>query len=214
MTNRFTRLLPVLAFLVAPSLAWSADKVMIDPLASSVTWVGRKVTGEHSGTVGLTSGEVVLEKGMIKSGVFALDIGKVVVKDIEDPAYNAKLTGHLKSPDFFSVEKFPTVEFAINEASALKTPGANGENTLVKGSLKIKGMAHAVEFPAVVTIKDGSAEAKGKVTLDRTKWDIRYGSGKFFQGLGDKLIYDEFEVSFMVSGPIVGANDKLADALH
>ena len=64
-------------------------------------------------------------------------------------------------------------------------------------------MSPPVEFPAKVTIANGEAEATGTVALDRTKWDIRYGSGKFFQGLGDKLIYDEFEVTFVVKGSVV-----------
>lgn len=203
MLKTIVRLVPFLALVVAPCLASAAtEKVVLDPAASSISWVGRKVTGEHSGTVALKSGEVTLDSGAIKSGSFTVDVGQVVVKDIEDPTYNAKLAGHLKSPDFFSVEKFPLVEFQIDQATPLKTPGATGENTLIKGTLKIKGISQPVEFPAVVTVKDGIAEAQGKVILDRTLWDIKYGSGKFFQGLGDKLIYDQFEVGFQVKGKV------------
>ena len=202
MFNRLTRLIPLIALLLVPGVSMASEKVVLDPATSSINWTGRKVTGEHKGSVALKSGEVMLENGVVKNGKFGIDVGQVVVKDIEDPTYNAKLTGHLKSPDFFAVEKFPLVEFVIDQATPLKTAGPKGENTQIKGALTIKGISQPVEFPAVVTVKDGMAEAKGTITLDRTKWDIRYGSGKFFQGLGDKLIYDEFEVSFDVKGKV------------
>lgn len=204
MTKRMSYFASLCALLILPCAVSAApvEKVMLDPAASTISWIGRKVTGEHSGSVALKSGEVVLEEGAIKSGSFGIDVGQVVVKDIEDPKYNAKLNGHLKSEDFFAVEKFPLVEFKITGAMPLKVAGANGENTQIKGTLTIKGISQAVEFPAVVTVKSGLAEASGKIVLDRTKWDIRYGSGKFFQGLGDKLIYDEFEVNFAVKGKV------------
>ena len=179
-------------------------KVALDSDPAAITWVGKKVTGSHTGTVALKSGEVVLNGESVKSGNFQIDISKVAVKDIEDPKFNAKLVGHLKSPDFFSAEAFPVVEFKIISSSALPEALPTGESVLIKGALTIKGMSQEVEFPAKVSVKDGHAEASGKVTLDRTKWDIRYGSGKFFQGLGDKLIYDQFEVAFVVKGKVVG----------
>ena len=87
----------------------------------------------------------------------------------------------------------------------MANPLPTDENTTIKGTLSIKGISKPVEFPAKVEIKDGIAEACGKATLDRTQWDMRYGSGKFFQGLGDKLIYGEFEVDFALKGKIAGS---------
>jgi polyisoprenoid-binding protein YceI len=140
----------------------------------------------------------------IASGRFGIDLAGVKVTDISDTKNNAKLVGHLKSPDFFSAELFPTAQFTIDSATPLVHPLPTGENTTIKGTLSIKGISKPVEFPARVAIKDGVAEATGKAKLDRTQWDIRYGSGKFFQGLGDKLIYDEFDVDFQLKGKIVG----------
>jgi polyisoprenoid-binding protein YceI len=186
------------------AIAGDSHKVSLNPTESSISWTGKKLTGSHSGSVALKAGEVLLDGETIQSGKFEIDISKVLVKDIEDPKYNAKLVGHLKSDDFFSVEKFPVAEFVIASTAPLALPLASGENVTIKGSLKIKGLSQDVEFPAKVVVKDGMAEANGKVTLDRTKWGIRYGSGKFFQGLGDKLIFDEFEVDFAVKGKVVG----------
>jgi polyisoprenoid-binding protein YceI len=186
------------------AFAEGEKRVEISPTESSITWVGRKVTGSHSGTVPLKSGEVLVEGNSIKSGTFGIDLAGVLVTDITDAKNNAKLVGHLKSPDFFSADLFPTVQFTIDSATPLEKALPTGENTTIKGTLAIKGISKSIEFPAQVGVKDGVAEARGKAKLDRTQWDIRYGSGKFFQGLGDKLIYDEFEVDFNLKGKLVG----------
>jgi polyisoprenoid-binding protein YceI len=186
------------------AVADDTRRVEISPAESSISWVGRKVTGSHAGTVPVKSGQVVLNGETIASGTFGIDLAGVKVTDIPDPKNNAKLVGHLKSPDFFSAELFPTAQFTIDSAAPLANPLPTGENTTIKGTLSIKGITKPVEFPARVAVKDGVAEASGKAKLDRTQWDIRYGSGKFFQGLGDKLIYDEFEVDFQLKGKIVG----------
>lgn len=186
------------------ALADGTRRVEISPAESSISWVGRKVTGSHAGTVPIKSGEVVLSGDSIKSGSFGIDLTGVQVTDIPDKKQNAKLVGHLKSGDFFAADMFPTAQFTIESAAPMTNPLPSGENTTIKGTLAIKGISKPVEFPAKVAIKDGVAEASGKAKLDRTQWEIRYGSGKFFQGLGDKLIYDEFEVDFNLKGKILG----------
>ena len=188
----------------ASAAADATTKVEISPSESSISWVGRKLTGSHAGTVPIKAGEVVLNGETIASGSFGIDLAGVKVTDIPDSKNNAKLVGHLKSPDFFAAELFPTAQFTIDSAVPMAKPLPTGENTTIKGTLSIKGIAKQVEFPAQVAIKDGVAEARGKAKLDRTQWDIRDGSGKFFQGLGDKLIYDEFEVDFALKGKVVG----------
>lgn len=189
---------------ISCAVAEGERKVALSSEESAITWVGRKVTGSHAGTVGLKGGEVVLDGETIKSGSFQIDLSQLAVTDIKDAENNSKLVGHLKSDDFFAVAAFPTVQFTIDSAEALKAPLPSGENVTVKGALTVKGISKPVEFPAKVMVKDGVAEASGKVTLDRTNWNIKYKSGKFFQGLGDKLIYDTFEVDFAVKGKVVG----------
>lgn len=179
-------------------------RVAIVPTESSITWVGRKLTGSHAGTVPVKNGEVILQGNTIKSGSFGIDLSGVQVTDIEDKKQNSKLVGHLKSGDFFAADMFPTAQFTIESAAPMAKALPSGENTTIKGTLAIKGISKPIEFPARVEIKDGMAQASGKAKLDRTQWDIRYGSGKFFQGLGDKLIYDEFEVDFTLKGKVVG----------
>jgi polyisoprenoid-binding protein YceI len=207
MRRHSTAILLAFVAICSGSITASAEggrKVEISPTESSISWIGRKLTGSHGGTVPIKSGEVVLDGNSIKSGSFGIDLSGVTVTDIPDKKQNAKLVGHLKSGDFFAADMFPTAQFTIESASPMANPLPSGENTTIKGTLAIKGIAKQIEFPAKVAIKDGVAEATGKAKLDRTQWDIRYGSGKFFQGLGDKLIYDEFEVDFALKGKILG----------
>jgi polyisoprenoid-binding protein YceI len=166
--------------------------VAIDPAASALKWEGTKVTGKHNGTVQLKDGELVLEGNELKGGKFTIDMTSIVDKDVEDPKNRAKLENHLKSDDFFDVAKYPTSTVKIKEAKSV--PGFVGPTFEVVADVTIKGKTNEVKFPATVETKDGKTVAKANITIDRTKWDVRYGSGKFFQGLGDKMIHDDFKL--------------------
>ena len=108
--------------------------------------------------------------------------------------YKGKLVGHLNSPDFFNVAEHGTATFNLSKFEAKK--GENGANYLVTGKLTIKGITQDISFPATVTMKDGEVIVEAKVLIDRTKWDIKYGSGSFFDSLGDNMIYDDMEIDF------------------
>lgn len=163
----------------------------IDTKASKVLWTGKKVTGEHTGYISIGNGQVMVQKDNITSAKVNMDMNSIVCTDLTDAEWNKKLVGHLRSDDFFSVEKHPNSVFEI---TSVKRTTA-GEYT-VKGNLTIKGKTNEISFPAKVNVADGLVKASGTAKIDRTKWDIRYGSGKFFDGLGDKMIYDEFEITF------------------
>lgn len=122
-------------------------------------------------------------------------MSSIAVKDIEDGDDNKKLTNHLKSGDFFGADLFPATTFTITKAEPIATAAAGEPNYTITGDLTIKGITAAVTFPATVQIGTDTATASAKVSVDRTKYNVRYGSGRFFENLGNKLIYDEFEVS-------------------
>lgn len=166
----------------------------IDSKASKVHWTGKKVTGEHTGFLSVGKGSVMLENNNIVGAQLSIDMNSIVCTDIKDEGTNLKFVGHLKSDDFFSVEKHPHTKLEI---TSLK-PVTAGEYT-VNGKLTIKGITNDVSFPAKVSVTNGLVKAVGTAKLDRTKWDIRYSSGKFFEGLGDRMIYDEFEVTFDIA---------------
>jgi polyisoprenoid-binding protein YceI len=171
------------AIMIMASVGIMAQKVEVDTDNSSLEWLGKKVTGEHSGTIQLKEGHLMMKGEKLTGGEILIDMNSIVNTDIEDAEYKAKLEGHLKSDDFFGVEKFPTAKLVIKKSSAFKNNKAT-----VKGELTIKETTLPVEFE--VEKMDG--KMKAVVIVDRSKYDIRYGSGSFFDGLGDKMIYDDF----------------------
>ena len=170
----------------------------VETTASEINWNAKKVTGEHYGKISLKSGQLEVNKNRVTGGTFVIDMGAITVEDIKDAGSNGKLVGHLKSDDFFSVEKHPTATFVITETTPIAKATAGQPNHTVKGNLTIKGITNPVSFPATITVKDGVATAKADVTVDRTKYDIRYRSSNFFENLGDKAIYDEFTISLNI----------------
>jgi len=164
----------------------------IDVNKSELKWTGKKVTGEHWGYIKLKSGSLNIENNKIVSGKFIIDMTTINCKDLEDPEWNKKLVGHLESDDFFSVQKYPTAKLEINKSTLLK-------NDLheIEAMLSIKGITEPISFKAEKTENGYSA----KITIDRTKYNVRYGSGKFFDNLGDNMIYDEFtlDVNLIIS---------------
>lgn len=157
----------------------------VDVEKSQITWKGHKVTGEHEGTITLESGLLTFDdKDQLKGGTFTMDMSTLTVTDLEGES-KGKLTGHLKSDDFFGVEKHPKATFVIT-----KVDGKNGKYK-VTGDLTIKGISYPNTFDMMV--KDNMATANLKV--DRTKYDIKYRSASFFDGLKDKAIYDDFDLN-------------------
>jgi polyisoprenoid-binding protein YceI len=178
----------LIALAAIPAVA-ATTAYKVDPAASKVAWVGKKVTGQHNGTLGLKSGQLEFDGDTLKAGMFTIDMQALKVLDLTDAKDNSDLTGHLKSNDFFFVEKFKEATFVVK--TAVKKPDGTWD---VTGPLTIKGMSHDVTVPMKLAKKGDTVEASGKAVVDRTKYDIKFRSGKFFPELGDKLIYDNFEV--------------------
>ena len=156
----------------------------VDAKRSSIDWIGRKVTGQHTGKLNITSGELVFSGKAVKGGAFVIDMTSLT-------SDNEKLTGHLKTDDFFSVEKNPVSKFEITKVTA-----AGSDRVNITGNLVIKGISESVSFPATVKKQGNSVVAAAKgVKINRTKYNIRYGSKSFFNDIGDKAIDDEFELA-------------------
>lgn len=166
----------------------------LDTQLSELKWVGKKVTSAHNGSVKVKEGKVTFNSDTITGGTFAIDMTSIANADITDQSYNKKLVNHLLSADFFAAENFPSATFNIEKASKIENAKAGEPNYTITGKLSIKGIENEVTFPAIISVSGNEASAKGTVTLDRTKWDIKYRSGKFFESLGDKLILDDFTV--------------------
>lgn len=175
------------------TLTVMASHYEIDKNESQVKWTGKKVTGQHHGTINLKKGTIELEDGVITSGIFEMDMNSIVNEDLKNEAINKKLVDHLKSDDFFSVDKYPVSTLKVKEVRPY-----NEEEFLFLGDLTIKGITKPVTFKAAIRNQNGKLTAKGSIEIDRTLYDIRYGSGKFFTSLGDNMIYDTFTLDFSV----------------
>lgn len=174
----------VLAFTLSTAVFAGTQKV--DAAKSTVKWLGKKVTGEHSGTINVKEGSLEVANGKVTGGKVVIDMSSLVNTDLADANWNAKLVGHLKSDDFFGVATYPTADLVITKA----------EGTTFSGNLTIKGITNPVTFTATSASEGKSTVYKGTLTIDRSKYNIRYGSKSFFDNLGDKVIYDEFTLDF------------------
>lgn len=182
-------LLSVFALSSAFNGKLATSNLKVNTEKSDLHWYATKVTGKHDGKVKLASGSLILNGKNISGGQFDIDMTSISVSDIPaDNEYNGKLVGHLKSEDFFSVDKHKTAQFVITKVAS------KGKETIVTGKMTIKGITNEISFPATITNNGKQVTAKAKIVLDRTKWDIRYGSGKFFESLGDKAIHDDFTI--------------------
>lgn len=151
---------------------------------SKLVWKGYKVTGSHEGTLAIKSGSLVFDNDKLTGGEFVIDMTTISATDLEGE-YKGKLDGHLKSDDFFGVEKHPTAKLVFKK---VKSTGKNAYD--VTGDLTIKGKTNSVSF----SISVYGSKATASLKVDRTKYDVRYGSTSFFDDLKDKAIYDEFDL--------------------
>ena len=178
--------------LAAITLAFTGpvETVGVDTTASVITRKGYKVTGSHTGTIKINAGNLQMQDDQLVGGSFTIDMTTINCTDLEGE-YKGKLEGHLKSADFFGVEKYPTATFKITSVVSRGTPG----DYKITGNLTIKETTKPVRFNVNIAEEGGKQIATGDVQIDRSDFDIRYGSGSFFDSLGDKTIYDEFDLS-------------------
>lgn len=165
----------------------------VDPSNSKVEWTGKKVGGQHNGSIGVKSGNLKVQNDLLVGGEIIVDMNSMKVEDIKDQETSGKFVGHMKSADFFDTTTHPESRLVIN--SSKKTP----KGLEVKGDLTMKGKTQPVTFMAQIDKKSNDLLA-GKTDLDlnRTKWDIKYGSG-LIGTAADKIIYDDFNLKIFIN---------------
>ncbi len=195
-----------------------SEALIIDTAKSEVHWIGAKMTGRHNGRFHIQSGEIQLQKGEISGGKIIIDLASLECTDKSINAEsNKKLATHLKSGDFFDVEKHPTSTFEIVSVAPFDSlnkkeeipPGRafselkiNSPTHSITGNLTIKGNTKSVTFPARVTVEDNQLKAKANFNIDRTKWGLVYRSD---ESLGDKTIYSSVNIGFnIIAKPATG----------
>ena len=168
----------------------AAKEYVVSIDQSMLGWTAtKKIGGGHNGKIKLSSGSLNLVNTEVKAGKFDIDMKTISCNDLTDPKKNADFLGHLASDDFFSVEKFPTSSFEITGSEKTAEAGI----TNVKGNLTIKGITKNITIPAKVSVEGETAKVTAEFSIDRTEWDIKYGSGKFFTDLGDRIINDNID---------------------
>lgn len=184
-------------FLLALTLTGALALAFTAPVAnktvntqlSTVEWKAYKVTGSHTGNVKLKSGSLQFQDDRLTGGSFVVDMTTITCTDMQGGMAD-KLVGHLKSPDFFDAAGHPEATFVITSVISRGTPGSYK----VTGNLTIKESTKPIRFNVQLGEENGKTTATADIKLDRTDYDVRYGSGSFFEGLGDKTIYDEFDL--------------------
>jgi polyisoprenoid-binding protein YceI len=161
----------------------------IDTHSSKISWLAKKVTGAHNGGIAISYGKVDVQNDMAIDVNLHIDIRSITDADLTDKDSNDKLVSTLKGETFFNSTRYPDAAFV-----STSIVHASGSQYAVKGKLTIKGITNEVSFPATIIINKNKLIATAKISVDRTKFDIKIRSKSFFENLGDKVIYDNFDL--------------------
>lgn len=167
----------------------------IQQASSTVNWTGKKVLGLHTGSITIANGFIETTDNTIVGGEIQIDMTSIVITDIEDKKTNQDFLAHLLNDDFFSVDKFKTAQLTITGSREIEP-----KKLKIDGILTIKDISHPISFISSIELFTDTFFSLGEVIVDRTMYNIRYGSGKFIDNLGDKLIYDDFILQFKLVG--------------
>lgn len=177
----------------------SGEKYSLVAEESQINWRGTKPTGEHHGYINFSDGILMLDENKITGGRFVIDMNSIVDEDLEDEEMNAKLTGHLKSEDFFHVEEYPEGVFELTSVkkSSINTSESDDSNMEyeITGNLTLRGVTKSITFPANIEISENNITAQSnEFSLDRTLWNVNFQSKKVFAELKDKFIHDDMHI--------------------
>ena len=178
-------------FLCLPAFSQSSTYT-VSSSESSMRWTGYYLFsfGEHSGTIVVSKGLLMFTADQLTGGSFEINMHSLQDTDLKADDGGNDLTDHLKSDDFFSVDKFPVAYFEITKAEKIKDAQPNQPNYDVTGTLTLKGVKNTLVFPALISSQGNSLTASARFKFDRTKWNVQYNSGKFFSEIGDGAISD------------------------
>ncbi len=169
----------------------------VDPAASVINWEGAKVAYSHTGTVPVANGQLIVADNNIVGGKFAIDLRQIQNTDIPDEEKKGKLVGHLMSPDFFDVEKYPMANFTITQVQPAAEGAAHTHD--LTGNLTMKDATKSITIPATVTMEGGMLKATTpKFTIDRTEWGVNYNNSGIVGIVKDDIINDNIGLEIML----------------
>ena len=171
----------------------------IDLTESRVEWLGRNLLNKHYGAIAIKSGKLYFSQGELRSGEFTLDMRAIVCHDLSGDQLHDVLIAHLQSDDFFDVEVYPESRFVIASTELVPEASPGAPNLKVHGELTLKNVTLPVEFLATGGMTpEGKTAAQASLAIDRTFWNVLYGSGKYFQNLGGHLVNDLIELQLRI----------------
>ena len=183
----------------SPAPAKLQGRLPIDLKESRIRWIGRNLLNMHEGLLALKSGHLDFEAGKLKGGEFVIDMRSLRSTDLEGDELHDVLISHLMDHDFFEVETYPEARFVITAATPLEGAQAGAPNLKIDGMLTLKDVTAALSFTASSGISDdGKAGAQASFAIDRTKWNVKYGSGRLFRNLGGHLVNDQIELQLRI----------------
>jgi len=185
----------------------TSEVFKIDTSRSKLTWIGAKITGRHNGVFKISSGDLLMSEGKLTGGTINLDMLATRSDDKTiDQAGNTKLTTHLRSADFFDVERYPTATFILTSIAPYDSTEqqpelptvhpdyklrVQGATHLLTGNLTIKDKTRSIRFPAKITLQDSILKARANFNIDRTQWGLVYRAD---QSLGNQTIRPEVNI--------------------
>ena len=185
MKTTFKFIITITLTLISISFSYS-QSLTANKTQSLIRWYGEELTGKtHFGNLSFKEGQIELQDGLIIGGNFVVNMTSLSVEDLSGGA-KGRLEGHLRSDDFFSVDKYPEATLKISQKAKVE-----GDVQKLYGELTIKGIKHAVDFSIILVDKK---TATANLTFDRSKYNVRFRSGSFFENLGDKLILDDIRM--------------------
>jgi polyisoprenoid-binding protein YceI/rhodanese-related sulfurtransferase len=171
----------------------------VDIEKSHVLWTGRNINGAHTGTVRLKEGWLNVTAGPAAAGELTLDMESIANTDLNDTTLNRMLVAHLKSDDFFDTATHPTAKFQLRHVTVNPHARPGNINAEIDGTLTLKGVTEGIAFPAIIEVLPGGGlSAEAHFDIDRTRWNVIYGSGKFYERLGKHLVHDNISLSLRV----------------
>jgi rhodanese-related sulfurtransferase/polyisoprenoid-binding protein YceI len=173
-------------------------KYRIDTDKSQVTWTGRNLAGRHTGNLAISSGELAIEGGELTGGRIVIDMKSINNFDLQDANYRTMLISHLLSEDFFEISRYPSAEAILKGWRPIPGATQGRANYRIEADLTIKGITHPVSFDAVIVPQDDCIKAQAALDIDRTAWNVTYGSGKLFEKLGMHLVNDLVTLEFFL----------------
>jgi len=170
----------------------------VDTHKSVIEWTGRNPNKSHFGSVKIAAGEVAVKAGII-TGTFDIEMDSISNIDLAGDEWQPVLITHLKSDDFFLTRLFPKAKFRILGSKPVKEPFLSIPNYLLNGVLELRGVEARQDFMATVTkTPENGLAAEAHFDIDRTKWNVIYGSTRFFEHLGMHLVFDLISIQVRI----------------